>query len=203
MDQVAPRQVADTMWYFPLLKPYVDHVPVKADLSDLEEKIRWCRANDDACRKIAENAMKFYNTYVGRSALLDYVEMVCKSISCRFVQPPGKCCYGLGCVLCYWYRTHLLKINVLLSPEWWTPPPKEQQVPHLRRPDMPCHTDRESGRSRLCVRCQQAAELEERELKEMQEKEKDSQKGKTEKKRNIRKRMIEKASTQPVKHLKS
>jgi hypothetical protein len=101
MDQVAPRQVADTMWYFPLLKPYVDHVPVKADLSDLEEKIRWCRANDDACRKIAENAMKFYNTYVGRSALLDYVEMVCKSISCRFVQPPGKCCYGLGCVLCY------------------------------------------------------------------------------------------------------
>jgi hypothetical protein len=27
------------MWYFPLLRPYVDHVPVKADLSDLDEKI--------------------------------------------------------------------------------------------------------------------------------------------------------------------
>ena len=24
--QVTPRQVADTMWYFPLLQPYVDHV---------------------------------------------------------------------------------------------------------------------------------------------------------------------------------
>ena len=45
--KVAPRQVADRMWYFDLLQPYVDHVPVKADLSDLEEKIRWCRDNDD------------------------------------------------------------------------------------------------------------------------------------------------------------
>jgi hypothetical protein len=25
-SQVTPRQVADTMWYFPLLQPYVDHV---------------------------------------------------------------------------------------------------------------------------------------------------------------------------------
>ena len=30
--KVAPRQVADRMWYFPLLKPYVDHVPVKGRL---------------------------------------------------------------------------------------------------------------------------------------------------------------------------
>ena len=32
--------VADQMWYFPLLVPFRDHVPVKADLSDLEEQIR-------------------------------------------------------------------------------------------------------------------------------------------------------------------
>lgn len=37
--QVESQCVADQMWYFPLLRPYVDHVPVKADLSDLEEKI--------------------------------------------------------------------------------------------------------------------------------------------------------------------
>jgi len=29
--KVAPRQVADTMWYFPILKPYEDHVPVCYD----------------------------------------------------------------------------------------------------------------------------------------------------------------------------
>ena len=66
IPQVAPRQVADTMWYFPLLQPYVDHVPVNADLSDLEEKIRWCRQNDDKCREIAKNAMIFYEKYVAR-----------------------------------------------------------------------------------------------------------------------------------------
>lgn len=54
------------MWYFPLLQPYVDHVPVKADLSDLEEKIRWCRQNDDKCREIAKNALDFYEKYVAR-----------------------------------------------------------------------------------------------------------------------------------------
>lgn len=40
MSQVESRCVADSMWYFPLLEPWVDHVPVKADLSDLKEKIR-------------------------------------------------------------------------------------------------------------------------------------------------------------------
>ena len=64
--QVAPSHVADTMWYFPLLQPFVDHVPVKADLSDLEEKIRWCRENDDKCRQIGENAKILYEKYVPR-----------------------------------------------------------------------------------------------------------------------------------------
>jgi hypothetical protein len=34
--------VADKMWYFPLLRPFYDHVPIKSDLSDLKEKIEWC-----------------------------------------------------------------------------------------------------------------------------------------------------------------
>ena len=66
--KVAPRQVADRMWYFDLLKPYHDHIPVKADLSDLGEKIAWCRANDDKCRIIGENAKVFYEKYIARSA---------------------------------------------------------------------------------------------------------------------------------------
>ena len=76
--KVESRQVAEEMWYFPLLKPYHDHVPVKADLSDLEEKIRWCRENDDKCREIGQNAKIFYEKYVAKSALLDYVEMCWK-----------------------------------------------------------------------------------------------------------------------------
>lgn len=30
--KVESKCVADQMWYFPLLKPFYDHVPVKADL---------------------------------------------------------------------------------------------------------------------------------------------------------------------------
>ena len=52
--KVATKHVAGSMWYFPLLRPYVDHVPVKPDLSDLEEKIQWCRDNDDKCKQIAQ-----------------------------------------------------------------------------------------------------------------------------------------------------
>ena len=31
------------MWYFPLLEPYVHYVPIKEDLSDLADKIEWCK----------------------------------------------------------------------------------------------------------------------------------------------------------------
>ena len=37
--KVESQCVADEMWYFPLLKPYYDHVPVKANLSDLKDRI--------------------------------------------------------------------------------------------------------------------------------------------------------------------
>lgn len=145
--KVESRQVADTMWYFPLLKPYVDHIPVKADLSDLEEKIRWCRQNDDKCREIGENAKKFYEKYVARSALLDYVEMVCKQIAKRFVKPPDWCIDDT---------------------------PRPRNPPKLRKPDVPCYQDRETKRSRPCVRCR--TEQDEQEMLEQKAREKEAEK---------------------------
>ncbi|GMI08472.1 hypothetical protein TrLO_g4660 [Triparma laevis f. longispina] len=89
--KVRSRQVADTMWYFPLLKedgPEQDHIPVKEDLSDLEEKIRWCRDHDDECRRIAFNCNKVYKKYVARNGLLDYVEMITNETAKRFTPAP-------------------------------------------------------------------------------------------------------------------
>jgi hypothetical protein len=164
--KVAPRQVADRMWYFPLLKPYVDHVPVKADLSDLEEKIRWCRENDEKCKQIGLNAMAFYEKYVARSALLDYVEMACKNIASRYVAPP----------------------------DWWSPPPPVEAPPKLRKPDVPCYEDKQSGQSRFCVRCQKDADEEARQLEEEKQKSAEDKKDVKTNKANIRKRMLKKAS---------
>jgi hypothetical protein len=165
--KVEPRQVADRMWYFPLLQPYVDHVPVKADLSDLEEKIRWCRANDDKCREIASNCTKFYEKYVARSALLDYVEMVTKHIAKRQIEPP----------------------------KWWSAPPPEQPPPKLNKPDSKCYEDRSSGQSRLCSRCQEEVTTEQRELEEMQVKSAGEKKSKQQRNKNLRNRMRKRAKT--------
>ena len=162
--KVESRQVADRMWYFPLLKPYYDHVPVKADLSDLEEKIRWCREHDDECRIIGENAQRFYEKYVGHKATLDYIEMLCKQMAKRFVPPP----------------------------DWWTPPPHLQRPPQLRKPDGPCFEER-GGQSRLCVRCREDAEAEEQELERAQAQKVHAKEDAATRKKRRRERMIQKA----------
>lgn len=51
-------------WWDELLEPNVHYIPIKADLSDLEDKIRWCIANDQKCKEISDNATKWYNKYM-------------------------------------------------------------------------------------------------------------------------------------------
>ena len=43
----------------PWLKPNVHYVEVNEDFSNLEEKITWCRENDELCQKIADNGKRF------------------------------------------------------------------------------------------------------------------------------------------------
>ena len=43
-------------WFHSELKPMLNYVPIAYDLSDLDEKIEWLIANDEAARLIAENA---------------------------------------------------------------------------------------------------------------------------------------------------
>ena len=62
------------MWFRDMLVPMVHYVPVKDDLSDLIDQIEWCRANDKTCKKIADNARKFYNMYLQKDGALDYLQ---------------------------------------------------------------------------------------------------------------------------------
>lgn len=64
------------LWFRKYLQEYIHYVPVAADLSDLFEKIRWCRQNDDKCREIANNALIFYQTYLKRKGILDYMQLL-------------------------------------------------------------------------------------------------------------------------------
>jgi hypothetical protein len=59
-------------WYYEELEPWTHFVPLKSDLSDLRERIAWCRANSDQCRRIAANGQSFilardFETEVARS----------------------------------------------------------------------------------------------------------------------------------------
>jgi len=46
-------------WFQRYLKPMVNYVPIKYDLSDLKEKISWLREHDTEAKQIAENALAF------------------------------------------------------------------------------------------------------------------------------------------------
>jgi len=62
------------MWYSDLLQPYVHYVPVSNDLSDIYNKIRWCKNNDEKCKEIVSNAKKFYEMYLQKDGVLDYMQ---------------------------------------------------------------------------------------------------------------------------------
>lgn len=62
------------IWYRDLLVEYEHYVPVKEDLSDLIDQIKWCRDNDEKCEKIANNARLFFETYLQKDGVLDYME---------------------------------------------------------------------------------------------------------------------------------
>ena len=79
--KVESKCVADQLWYFPLLKPYYDHVPVKADLSDLAEQIEWCRNHDEECQNIARRARMIHDRFLSKEGILDYMQV--KSTSSR------------------------------------------------------------------------------------------------------------------------
>ena len=64
------------IWYSDLLVPYEHYVPVREDLSDLIEQIKWCRDNDEKCQQIVQNAKDFFQKYLQKKGALDYMQKV-------------------------------------------------------------------------------------------------------------------------------
>ena len=62
------------MWYSDSLVEYEHFVPVKKDLSNLIDQINWCKKNDKKCEKIASNGLLFYEKYLTKDALFDYMQ---------------------------------------------------------------------------------------------------------------------------------
>lgn len=62
------------VWYSKFLVAYTHYVPVKADLSNLLKQVQWCIDNDAKCEKIADNARVFYETYICKDSMFDYMQ---------------------------------------------------------------------------------------------------------------------------------
>jgi len=74
------------IWYSDLLVPWVHYIPIKSDLSDLKEKIQWCKDNQAICKTIAANARKFYFKYINKSSMMDWVANTLNFISVKIDQ---------------------------------------------------------------------------------------------------------------------
>lgn len=73
--------IGNQRWYDHLLIPYKHYIPVKYDLSDLEEVILWCRLNDDKCKLIVQNALELYNNYFTKEHLMKYTSNLLNLLS--------------------------------------------------------------------------------------------------------------------------
>jgi hypothetical protein len=68
-------------WISERLVPFRHYIPVRADLSDLEDVYRWCVAHDDECFAIAQNAASFYEAECRKPGILSYLADRIRSIA--------------------------------------------------------------------------------------------------------------------------
>ena len=59
-------------WYYNELKEWIHYIPVKADLSDLEEKYKWALENDNKCKDIAKAGREFAASLTYENVIKNY-----------------------------------------------------------------------------------------------------------------------------------
>lgn len=68
-------------WYYEALNKYKHYIPIKKDLSDLQEKIIWAKNNDDKVKEISENANNFALNNLKLEDNLYYLYLIIKKYS--------------------------------------------------------------------------------------------------------------------------
>jgi len=77
------------LWLDQFLVPNEHYIPVMHDLSDLGEKIKWCKMNDNKCKIIAQNAKSVYNKIMNKDYILDYMKNILNNISHKYSMKIG------------------------------------------------------------------------------------------------------------------
>ncbi len=66
----------EIQWFHRALKPYVHYIPIKADFSDLIEKLDWAKEHDSECKKVAEESTQFALNHLMYEDVLLYLNAV-------------------------------------------------------------------------------------------------------------------------------
>jgi len=66
------QESPDIMYFYDELIPWKHFVPVRADLSDLQEKILWAKTHDAEAKQIGENGKEFVQTHLMPEHILEY-----------------------------------------------------------------------------------------------------------------------------------
>jgi hypothetical protein len=74
---------APNLWFMHLLTEWIHYVPVSADLSNLRERVQWCRDNDDECRSITFRAREFWEAWLCDESLMEYTAYVLHRVASR------------------------------------------------------------------------------------------------------------------------
>lgn len=67
--------------FYKQLNPMKHYIPIKRDLSDLVEKLKWARKNDDSVKKISNQGQQFANENLAPDKVLCYHVQLLK-VSC-------------------------------------------------------------------------------------------------------------------------
>lgn len=68
---------AEEEFYMKDLKPYVHYIPVKADLSDLEEQYQWAEEHPQEAKQIAANALEYaQKNLTSKAAIIKYATIL-------------------------------------------------------------------------------------------------------------------------------
>jgi hypothetical protein len=68
-------------WVEHLIFPNIHYIPIKRDLSDLENKINWCLENDDKCKMISRKGLEFSINVLNDDFIKTYFQKILWELS--------------------------------------------------------------------------------------------------------------------------
>ena len=77
-------------WFIKYMTPNIDYIPLKGDLSDLNETLHWVKENPRKVRQIAANGRLFYERYLSYENVEEFVyELVYRLAEARMYKGIG------------------------------------------------------------------------------------------------------------------